>query len=154
MRKTSVSKLYKFYLLSQIFISLTTVLSAIVIISSSSESINDQGNSTLGLLFEIVVITALAVLLIISIKTIVLLLKDFDNYRKKKYITVEGQVIGFKKNRDPESGLQMNNTPIINVVDTNERVVLNINDSVCIGKTYVFHYLKYSKIAEVEKDCK
>ena len=59
------------------------------------------------------------------------------------------KVLKFKKNREPESGVQINDKPIVLVLDTNEEVELIINDKIMIGETYKFNYLKNCKIAEV-----
>ena len=34
-------------------------------------------------------------------------------------------------------------------MDTNEEIILNINDKLIVGDTYTFDYLKNSKIAEI-----
>ena len=57
----------------------------------------------------------------------------------------------FKRNREPESGVQINDKPIVLILDTSEEVELIINDKIMIDETYKFNYLKNCKIAEVVK---
>lgn len=107
--------------------------------------------------FCIIMIMMFLFLITLSIKALTMLIKDHAFLINKEYITVSGKVIGFKRNRDPESGVQINDRPIIRVLDslntehTDNQIVLYVNDKILIGETYVFRYLKHSKIAEVSQ---
>ena len=55
----------------------------------------------------------------------------------------------FKRNREPKSGVQINDKPILLKLDTGEEIQLIINDKILVGEIYKFNYLKHCKIAEV-----
>jgi hypothetical protein len=115
----------------------------------NKDLINTTGE-IFGLIFIIGIVVAFIFLIIFSLKVIIILLKDFKAYKHKNYISITGKVIAFKRNREPESGMQINDKPIIKILNTNEEIVLNINDKILVGETYNFNYLQYSKIAEIE----
>lgn len=103
----------------------------------------------LGIIFLICIVGLFAILIIFSIKVIITLLKDLKSLKNNDYISIIGKVIKFKKNIEPESGVQINDTPIVLILDTNKEVELIINDKIMIGETYKFNYLENCKIAEV-----
>ncbi len=82
-------------------------------------------------------------------KAIITFLKDYDAVKNNKALSVIGKVLGFERNRDPETGTQINDSPIIMIIDTEEKITLKINERVTVGETYKFKYLKYSKLAVV-----
>lgn len=89
-----------------------------------------------GILFLIVLVLGFLFMLICSIKSIIIMIKDIKLLRSKEYISIVARVLRFKENRDPESGVQINNIPIVLRLDTNEILELRINDEVFIGETY------------------
>lgn len=58
-------------------------------------------------------------------------------------------MIRFEINKDSETGVQINNTPVVFNIETNEEIELTVNDFIDVGEVYRFNYLKNSKIAEV-----
>ena len=102
-----------------------------------------------GIIFLIGIVGLFVILIVFSIKVIVTLLKDAKSLKSNDYACIIGQVLNFKKNREPESGAQINDQPIVLILGTNEEVELIINDKIMIGETYKFNYLKNCKIAEV-----
>lgn len=103
----------------------------------------------LGIIFLIGIVGLFAVLIIFSIKVIITLLKDAKSLKSNDYVSIVGKVLKFKRNIEPESGVQINDRPIVLILDTGEEVELFINDKIMIGETYKFNYLKNCKIAEV-----
>lgn len=103
----------------------------------------------LGIIFLICIVGLFAILTIFSIKVIITLLKDLKSLKNNDYISIIGKVMKFKKNIEPESGVQINDNPIVLILDTNKEVELIINDKIMIGETYKFNYLENCKIAEV-----
>ena len=78
------------------------------------------------------------------------LLKDREAVKQKEFVTIVGKVVGFKENRMPDTGIQINDIPIILTSDTNEKIELDIyEENVKIGETYKFQFLENSKIGEV-----
>lgn len=59
--------------------------------------------------------------------------------------------LALKKNREPESGIQINDTPIIETAKK-QHISLNVGSFLEKGKYYTFYYYKNSRIAKaVEK---
>lgn len=149
MKKTSINQMYVFAMICHMFTLICGICGSILIIVFNKDLIDTIGE-IFGLIFIIGIIIAFIFLVILSLKVIIILIKDFKGYKNKNYISITGKVIGFKKNREPESGMQINDKPIIKIVNTNEEIVLNINDKILVGEIYNFKYLQYSKIAEIE----
>ena len=149
MKKTSISQMYVFTMICHIFTLICGISGSILMIVFNKDLINTTGE-IFGLIFIIGIVVAFIFLIIFSLKVIIILLKDFKAYKYKNYISITGKVIAFKRNREPESGMQINDKPIIKILNTNEEIVLNINDKILVGETYNFNYLQYSKIAEIE----
>ena len=103
----------------------------------------------LGIIFLIGIVGLFVALIIFSIKVIITLLKDAKSLKSNDYVSIVGKVLKFKRNIEPESGVQINDRPIVLILDTGEEVELFINDKIMIGETYKFNYLKNCKIAEV-----
>ncbi|MGI6770834.1 MAG: hypothetical protein ACOX5Y_00190 [Acholeplasmataceae bacterium] len=106
-----------------------------------------------GIIFVIFILIGLIILIILSLKEVIKLMKDYKSIKANKYITIIGKVIKFRRNRDPETGLQMNNRPIVLVKDTNEKIELFTHSILRVGHSYIFNYLKNSKIAEAVEEC-
>lgn len=149
MKKTSINQMYVFTMICHIFTLICGICGSILIIVFNKDLIDTIGE-IFGLIFIIGIIIAFIFLIILSLKVIIILIKDFKAYKNKNYIYITGKVIGFKKNREPESGMQINDKPIIKILNTNAEIVLNINDKILVGEIYNFKYLQYSKIAEIE----
>lgn len=148
MKKTTLSNLYVLIMISYIFCLICGIAGFIIMIVNCNEFINSIGKIW-DIIFLICVICGFAFLTVISLNKIIILLKDLKSLKKKDYITIIGKVVKFKKNIDPETGIQINNNPIILVLDTNEKIELIINDNIMVGETYKFSYLKNSKIAKI-----
>ena len=103
----------------------------------------------LGVIFLIGIVGLFVILIISSTKVLVTLSKDMKSLKSNDYVSVIGRVLKFKKNREPESGVQINDKPIVLILETSEEVELIINDKIIVGETYKFNYLMNSKIAEV-----
>lgn len=108
-------------------------------------------NKKINLLLFFIFIIFLLITIILCLKELILYLKDYHAYKKEEYLEVCGLVIAFEKNRDTESGIQINSKPIIRT-DEGNTIVLKVNCTLEIGKKYSFFYLKYSKIAEVKPE--
>lgn len=119
-----------------------------------SKEFIDILDKVFGIIFVVGVVVGFAVLAISSTKGLLILLKDLNSLKTGNFISVIGSVIKFKKNRDPELGVQINDHPIVMILDTGEEVELVLNDFVTAGATYKFNYLKNSKIAEVVEEIK
>lgn len=132
-----------------LFMILCSLVCLIVIIFNTYYFADNSFSKIGGVILEILAILSFLLLLVLSIKNLVVLLKDYRCYKLKKYETVTAVVLRFKQNREPESGVQINDKPVIKIMDTNEEIILNINDKLIVGDTYTFDYLKNSKIAEI-----
>ena len=120
-----------------------------VIMTVNYNSFIESIGKVFGIIFLIGVVSLLVVLVISSIKAIITLLKDLKSLKNNDYVSIVGKVLKFKENREPGSGVQINDKPIVLILDTNEEVELIINDKIIVGETYKFNYLKNCKIAEV-----
>ena len=148
MKKTSIRQLYWFTMICHIFVILCGIVTSVIMNVNYNSFIESVGK-VLGIIFLIGVDGLFVVLIVFSIKVIITLLKDLKALKNNDYIFVIGKVLKFKKNREPESCVQINDKPIVLILDTNEEVELIINDKIMIGETYKFNYLKNCKIAEV-----
>lgn len=148
MKKTSIHQLYWFTMIGHIFLLICGFVISAIMVFNYNNLIESVGK-VLGTIFLIGIICLFIILIIFSIKVIITLLKDFKSLKNNDYISVIGKVLKFKKNEDHESGLQINDKPIVLVLDTSEEVELIINDKIIVGEIYKFNYLKTSKIAEV-----
>lgn len=119
-----------------------------------SKEFIDILDKVFGIIFVVGVVIGFAVLAISSTKGLLILLKDLKSLKNNDYISIIGKVIKFKSNREPELGVQINDHPIVMILDTGEEVELVLNDFVTAGATYKFNYLKNSKIAEVVEEIK
>lgn len=148
MKKTSIRQLYWFTMVCHIFVLICGTAGSIIMIINYEEFIKSIGK-ILGIIFMIGVVGLSIILIIFSIKVISTLLKDVKSLKNKVYVSIVGKVLKFKRNIEPESGAQINDKPIVLILDTNEEIELIINDKIMIGETYKFNYLKNCKIAEV-----
>ncbi len=148
MKKTSIRQLYWFTMICHIFVLICGIVASVIMAINYNSFIESVGK-TLGIIFLIFVIGLFIVLIFFSTKVIVILLKDFKSLKNKDYVSIIGKVLKFKRNREPESGVQINDKPIVLILDTSEEVELIINDKIMVGETYKFNYLKNCKIAEV-----
>ena len=148
MKKTSIHELYRFTMICHIFVLICGIVTSVIMIVNYTSFIGSFGK-VLGIIFLIVIVGLLVVLIASSIKVIITLLTDLKSLKNNDYISVIGKVIKFKRNIEPESGVQINDNPIVLILNTNEEVELIINDKIRIGETYKFNYLRKCKIAEV-----
>lgn len=148
MKKTTICQIYYFSIICNLFALLCGVAGIIIMLIYSNEFTSNQGK-IFELTVVIVIIVAFIFLVLLSTKKLIALFKDYNAVKSKNYISIIGKVIKFKRNREPESGVQINDQPIITILDTNEEIVLIINDKILIGEIYKFNYLYNSKIAEI-----
>ena len=148
MKKTSIHQLYWFTVVCYIFTLICGAVGSILILIYANEFIDSLGKIW-GLIFITGIIFALIFLAFYSSKTIIILLKDFLDLKNNEYVSIIGKVIAFKKNRDPDFGMQINNNPVVLILGTKDKIELFINDKIMIGETYKFNYLKNCKIAEI-----
>ena len=147
MRKSTICKMYYYTMISCVFTLICGVACGVVTAVYFNEFYNDY--KVFGTIFVIFIISLSLFLILSSLKGLICLLKDFRDLKNNKFITVIGKVIKFERNREPESGAQINDKPVVMILDTNEQIVLSINDETKIGETYKFNYLKNCKIAEI-----
>ena len=148
MKKTSIRQLYWYTMICRIFALICSIGASVLMIVNYSSFIESLGKA-LGIIFLIGVVGGLVFLIISLIKGIMTLLKDLKSLKNNDFISIIGKVLKFKKNIEPESGVQINDIPIVLILDTGEEIELFINDKIMIGETYKFNYLKNCKIAEV-----
>lgn len=148
MKKTSIRELYRFQMVSHIFVILCEIIT-VVFITLNYNSFIESFGIIWSIVFLIFIIGTLSLLAISTIEDINTLLKDLKSLKNNDYISIIGKVLKFKKNINPRAKIQINNKPVIQILDTNEEIELFINDKIIIGETYKFKYLKNTKIAEV-----
>ena len=148
MKKTSIRQLYWYTMIGHIFVLICSIGTSVLMTVNYSSFIESFGK-VLGIIFLIGVVGGIVVLIISLIKGIITLLKDLKSLKNNDFISIIGKVLKFKKNIEPESGVQINDIPIVLILDTGEEIELFINDKIMIGETYKFNYLKNCKIAEV-----
>ena len=147
MKKTSIHQLYWYTMICRIFALICSIGASVLMTVNYSSFIESLGKA-LGIIFLIGVVGGLVVLIISLIKEIMTLLKDLKSLKNNDFISIIGKVLKFKKNIEP-AGVQINDIPIVLILDTGEEIELFINDKIMIGETYKFNYLKNCKIAEV-----
>ena len=135
-------------MICHIFALISSIGTSVLMTVNYSSFIESLGKA-LGIIFLIGVVGGLVFLIISLIKGIMTLLKDLKSLKNNDFISIIGKVLKFKKNIEPESGVQINDIPIVLILDTGEEIELFINDKIMIGETYKFNYLKNCKIAEV-----
>ena len=123
------------------------IIGSVIMLINYNTFISAVGRA-LGTIFLIGIVGLFIILVVFSLSVIITLLKDAKSLKNNSYVSISGKVIRFKRNRDPESGIQINDKPII-LSDTNEEIGLIINDKVVLGEAYKFNYLKNCKIAEI-----
>ena len=143
-----IRKTYYFQIIGDIFLFVCSIVVIVIMLTKYNESIELFGR-VIGIIFTIFVVGSGFLLFSFSIYEMVILLKDFKSVKNNDYISIIGKVLKFEKNIDPDLGRQINDKPIVLILDTNEKIKLFINQKVKIGETYRFNYLKNSKIAEV-----
>ena len=148
MKKTSIHQLYWYTMICRIFALICSIGASVLMTVNYSSFIESLGKA-LGIIFLIGVVGGLVFLIISLIKGIMTLLKDLKSLKNNDFISIIGKVLKFKKNIEPESGVQINDIPIVLILATGEDIELFINDKIMIGETYKFNYLKNCKIAEV-----
>lgn len=148
MKKTSIRQLYNFCMFSSIFTLICGIVAPIVLLINFNGFV-DQFGKILGIIFVVVLVIGMFIVFLSSLMEITALCKDNKAMRNNNYITIIGRVIRFERNINPETGAQINVKPVVMIIDTNEEIVLLINDKVRIGQAYKFNYLPNSKIAEI-----
>ena len=106
----------------------------------------------IGTVIAITIIVILSLMAVFQIRSIILLLMDYDALKHRRYVSVIGKVVGFKRNEEPNSQVQINDTPMIINQDTGEKIILRLKEELLLGGTYKFNYLKHSKIAELSSE--
>ena len=153
MKKTSIRQLYCFTMICHVFALICGIGGSIIMTLNYTEFIYNLGK-LLGIIFLIGIVGLFFVLIVFSFNVILTLLKDVELLKRNDYITIIGKVLKFKKNRDTESGGQINDKPTVLILDTEEEVELIINDRITVGGIYKFNYLKNCKIGEVVEQIK
>ncbi len=102
-----------------------------------------------GIVIFIGSVIGFSLLGIFAVKEFIPLLRDCKDLRKGNFKIAYGKVVGFQKNRDPDSGRQINSRPIIQIEGKSDTIVLKVNANLEVGKKYGFEYLKHSKIAQI-----
>ncbi len=148
MKKTSIRQLYWFTMICHLFALICGVGGSTIMIINYNEFFSSVGK-ILGVIFLIGIVGLFVILIISSTKVLVTLSKDMKSLKSNDYVSVIGRVLKFKRNREPESGVQINDKPIVLILETREEIELIINDKIIVGETYKFNYLMNSKIAEV-----
>ena len=151
MKNTTIREIYYFSIISNIFLLVCSLAGCIVMLINTKRIINVLGE-VLGVFLAIAIFAAFVTLAYFLIKNLIVLLKDLKAVKNHNYITVTGKVIKFKRNIEPESGVQINNNPMVLIIDTGEELLLKVNDNVLIGEIYSFNYLKNCKIGEIVKN--
>ena len=100
-----------------------------------------------GIICILIIAVSALILLYFCVKNSIPLIKDWSDFRSDNFLIIEGVVIGFEKNREPESNAQINDTPIIET-ENKQHISLNDNSFLEKGKYYTFYYYKNSKIAK------
>lgn len=96
-------------------------------------------------------IAVIIITLIYFLYKFVVLLKDYRFVKNNKFEEIIGTVYRYAKN-EAETGQQLNSHPIINVLGSNDSIELFVNKGTELNKTYVFIYLKYTRIAVVKEE--
>ena len=148
MKKRSIRQLYWFTMICHILTLLCGIGGSIVMIINYKGFVESVG-TILGILFLIGVVVLFVILIVFSAKVIVTLLKDVKSLKINDYVCIVGKVLKFKRNRESESGIQINDKPLVLELDTSEEVELIVNDEIIVGEIYKFNYLKNCKIAEI-----
>lgn len=148
--KKTISEMYWFSMISNLFLLACSIAGCIVVLVYTSSGIMNFG-VVLETIFVIAIILTFALWCYLLVKDLVALMKDYKAEKSHNYISVIATVIRFKRNTEPESGVQINDTPIVMNIDTSEEILLKLNDSVEIGETYKFNYLKNCRIGEIVK---
>ena len=123
------------------------IIGSVIMLINYNTFISAVGRA-LGTIFLIGIVGLFIILVVFSLSVIITLLKDAKSLKNNSYVSISGKVSRFKRNRDPESGNQINDKPFI-LSDTNEEIGLIINDKVVLGEAYKFNNLKNCKIAEI-----
>lgn len=147
MKNRRIKIMYRFEIIS-VFIGFFSGIIGLIFMTIFNFQILSIKNWGVFLLCTFVI--GFALLIILSTKEMIPLLRDYNDYKNGKYFETKGRVIGFQSNRDPESGVQINSKPVIQT--DNGIIVLKVNINLRIGETYYFKYLRYSKLAEIEKE--
>ena len=132
-------------MICHIFVLICGIVTSVIMTINYNSFIESVGK-IFGIIFLIFVIGLFIVLIFFSTKVIVILLKDFKSLKNNEYVSIVGKVLKFKRNREPESGVQINDKPIVLILDTCEEVELIVNDKIMVGETYKFNYLKTAKL--------
>ncbi len=148
MKKTTIRQLYFFTLTCNIFTLLCGVTGDVVLPIFTKDFIEMIGK-VLGIVCVVCIVLAFTALIIFSLISLIKLLKDYRAVKHNDFVTIVGKVIRFAKNKNTDSGAQINDKPVVMITDTNEEIVLNVNDKITVGESYRFNYLKHCKIAEI-----
>ena len=120
MKKSTIRQMYWFSIVGEVFC-LIVGIAGIILVTTNANGVMDY-HKILGLMFIIGVNIGFVVFIAFTLKTFILLLKDYSAVKNNKYCSIVGKVIGFKRNRDPETGIQINNRPIVMIGGTNEKI--------------------------------
>ena len=81
---------------------------------------------------------------------IIVCLNDFSTVRNNMFKEATRKVIKYKKN-ESEIGLQLNNHPVIEVLNSGDRLELLVDKGTELNKIYIFIYLEHTKIDAVKE---
>ena len=107
MKKTSIRQLYWFTMICHLFALICGVGGSTIMIINYNEFFSSVGK-ILGIIFLIGIVGLFVILIISSTKVLVTLSKDMKSLKSNDYVSVIGRVLKFKRNREPESGVQIN----------------------------------------------
>lgn len=149
-KKYSLKSIYRAHLVIYI-IFIAMFLSMIILMSCHFNEIIIQLKmpKTLAICAIIGVLLLLFSGTVSAVKQTVILFKDYKDVVHNNYITVTATDVRFAKNINPDTGIQMNNKPVIRDIQSNEEITVFTNDEIDIGETYKFNYIKNCKLAEV-----
>lgn len=98
------------------------------------------------LVWSVILIAPAVVVVVFTIIT-VKFFQDLNSVKNQSYERMRGRIIKFKRYSDPITGMQDNSYPIVENLDTGERICLSTNEPLESGSSYEFVYLKHTKLA-------
>lgn len=126
------------------------MITAIIFLITSSPSFFELGEKISSFIKYTFIVIFIIVIVWLAYK-IFICLKDFSAVRKNNFKEVIGKIVKYKRN-ESETGLQLNNHLIIKILNSTDKLELLINKGTELNKTYVFIYLKHTKIGAVKEE--
>lgn len=149
--RISLKEYYYFDFCINIFFGIILLFGFIIIIIIRDSLINIW-NQIFGYILFCGIHLILLVAIIFESLRIIKFIKDYPSLKNEKYEIIIGKVMGFRRNEDADSGVQINNFPIIENQENNEIIVLKTNEILKINEIYNFKYLKNTKIAALKNN--